>query len=79
MNKMSKSQIQQIKNDIKEECYSLKKVTEGERNPSKKKRIKSLEKKMQKSKGESIKERMLLLLKLKKELKEKYSYNRESK
>jgi len=52
----------------------LKKVTKGKRNPSRKKRIKALTKKVQKLKGESIKDRMLFLFKLGKELDEEYIY-----
>ena len=64
--------MQQIKNNIKRRCYSLKKVTEEERNLSKQKRVKKLLKKIKGVRGESTKKRILLLFKLEKELSEYY-------
>jgi len=62
--------IQKIKDDIVKRCYSLKKVTESEKNLLRIKRVKFLLKKVQKSKGKSTKDQMLLLFKLGKELEE---------
>ena len=62
------SQIQQIKNDIKEERYSLKKVEERGKNLFKKKKIKRLLRKVKKVREEFTKERMLLLLEFGKEI-----------
>ncbi len=52
----STTQIQQIKNDLRERQYTLVKVEETSRNPSQKKRIKKLTKKVKKARGESTKE-----------------------
>jgi len=49
-------------------------VDESIKNPSRKKRIKVLMKKTQKMKGEQIKDRMLLLFELERELDDKYIY-----
>ncbi len=54
--------------DLSEGRYSLKKVPEGERNPSRLCRIKELFKKLRKAKGELISERILLFFELGKEL-----------
>src|SRR6266508_1184113 len=54
--------------DLSEGRYSLKRVPEGERNPSRVCRIKKLFKKLRKVKGELISERMLLFFELGKEL-----------
>src|SRR6266498_2677578 len=54
--------------DLLEGRYTLKKVPEGERNPSRICRIKKLCKKLSKVKGELISERILLFFKLGKEL-----------
>ncbi len=54
--------------DLSEGRYSLKRVPEGERNPSRVRRIKRLFKKLRKAKGELISERMLLFFELGKEL-----------
>ncbi len=43
---MNKTQIQQIKDNIKEGCYNLEQVTVSERESSRKKRIKRIEKKI---------------------------------
>ncbi len=69
---MNKTQIQWIKNDIKEENYSLKKITVGERESSKKKKIKKIEQKIQKK--HLMKEKMLYLFKLEKEIDGEYIY-----
>src|SRR6266542_2246478 len=54
--------------DLSEGRYSLKRVPEGERNPSRICRIKKLFKKLRKAKGELISERILLFFELGKEL-----------
>src|SRR6266542_2796348 len=54
--------------DLSEGQYSLKRVPEGERNPSRISRIKKLFKKLRKAKGELISERILLFFELGKEL-----------
>ncbi len=54
--------------DLSEGRYSLKRVPEGERNPSRVRRIKRLFKKLRKAKGELISDRMLLFFELGKEL-----------
>src|SRR6266540_1852700 len=64
----STPQIQQIKNDIKEERYSLKKVEERGKNLFKKKKIKRLLRKVKEVREKSMKERMLLLLEFGKEI-----------
>ncbi len=80
MNTIRKN-IQKIKNDVKERHYSLQKVEEGERNLSKTKRIKRLWKKIDKEKGELIKEKMLIFFELEKELGKDHSsgnkYNKQ--
>src|SRR6266498_3946148 len=54
--------------DLSEGQYSLKRVPEGERDPSKLRRIKKLFKKLKKTKGELIEDRMILFFELGKEL-----------
>ena len=54
--------------DLVEGRYSLKKVPEGERDPSRMKRIKKLLKKINKVKEEVIDERMIFFFELGKEL-----------
>ena len=49
---MNRQQIQQIKQNIKDENYQIEKVIERDRDPSKRKRIKSLEKQIKKMKQE---------------------------
>src|SRR6266498_2879378 len=56
--------------DLSEGRYSLKRVPEGERDPSRLGRIKKLFKKLRKAKGELMEERMILFFKLGKELEE---------
>ncbi len=65
-------QFKQIKIDIKKDYYTLKKMKEGVRDPSRMKVVKKLIKKVQKMKEESIKKRMLYFFKLGKELEEEY-------
>src|SRR6266545_6089318 len=60
--------ILKIIEDLAEGRYSLKKVPEEERNPSRLRRIKKLFKKLRKAKGELIGERILLFFELGKEL-----------
>ena len=55
---------------MQEGCYSLKRVSAGERNPSREKRIKKLWKKIKAAKEESTEEKMLLFFELGKELKD---------
>ena len=62
------TQIQQIKSDLRERRYTLVKVEEINKNPSQKKRIKRLIKKVKKAREESTKERMLLSFELGKEM-----------
>ena len=50
------TQIQQIKNNLRERRYTLVKVEKISRNPSRKKRIKKLMKKVKEARGESTKE-----------------------
>src|SRR6266540_2396108 len=54
--------------DLSEGRYSLKKVSEGERSPSRLGRIKKLLKKLKKSKGELLGDRLILFFELGKEL-----------
>jgi len=74
--KMNK-QLQQVKIDIKEGCYSLKKVEEEERTSFRQKSIKRLMKKVQKLKGGSMKERMLCFFELGKVLGEEYTIGKK--
>ncbi len=52
--------------------YSLKRISEEDRDPSRTKRMKKLWKKIKKAKEESTEKKMLLLFKLGKELEEEY-------
>ena len=54
--------------DLLEGRYSLKRVPEGERDPSRLCRIKKLMKRLKKAKGELTEDRMILFFKLGKEL-----------
>src|SRR6266542_4016889 len=54
--------------DLSEGRYSLKRIPEGERNPSRLYRIKKLFKKLKKAKGELIEERIILFFELGEEL-----------
>src|SRR6266498_1125645 len=60
--------------DLSEGRYSLKKVPEGERDPSRLRRIKKLFKKLKKAKGELIEDRIILFFELGKELGEDKIY-----
>src|SRR6266542_2804822 len=60
--------------DISEGRYSLKRVSEGERDPSRLSRIKKLFKKLKKAKGELIEDRIILFFELGKELGEDNVY-----
>ncbi len=60
--------IPKIIEDLSEGRYSLKKVPEGERGPSRLGRIKKLLKKLKRSKGELIGDRLILFFELGKEL-----------
>src|SRR6266498_1085798 len=60
--------IPKIIADLSEGRYSLKRVPEGERDPSRLGRIKKLFKKLKKAKGELIEDRILLFFELEKEL-----------
>src|SRR6266498_2122193 len=60
--------IPKIIADLSEGRYSLKRVPEGERGPSKLGRIKKLLKKLKRSKGELTEDRMILFFELGKEL-----------
>src|SRR6266540_3718286 len=64
----SNQHVPKIIADLSEGRYSLKKVPEGERNPSRLCRIKKLFKKLRKAKGELMSERILLFFELGKEL-----------
>ncbi len=63
--------IQKIKADLQDGQYSLKKVVEGERNPSREKRIKRLQRKIKKAEKEMTEEKILLFFELGKELGDK--------
>src|SRR6266540_5275213 len=60
--------------DLSEGRYSLKRVLEGERDPSRLRRIKTLLKKLKKAKGELIEDRIILFFELGKELGEDNIY-----
>src|SRR6266498_1040774 len=60
--------------DLSEGRYSLKRVPEGERDPSRLRRIKKLFKKLKKAKGELMEDRIILFFELGKELKEDNIY-----
>src|SRR6266542_1876093 len=63
-------QIPKIIADLLEGRYSLKRVSEGERDPSRLCRIKKLLKKLKKAKGELIEDRIIIFFELGKELRE---------
>src|SRR6266542_1187692 len=69
---MSKRKVNQyvlkIIADLSEEQYSLKRVPEGERDPSRLCRIKKLFKKLRKTKGELLEDKIILFFELGKEL-----------
>src|SRR6266542_1368870 len=60
--------VSKIIADLSEGRYSLKRVPEGERDPSRLGRIKKLVKKLKKAKGELLEERIILFFELGKEL-----------
>ena len=64
-------QVPRIIADIVEGRYSLKRVSEGEKDPSRMKIIKKLLNKIHKVRGKLIEERMILFFELEKELGEK--------
>src|SRR6266542_384257 len=66
--------VPKIKADISKGQYSLKRVSEGERNPSRLGRIKKLFKKLKKAKGELLKDRIILFFELGKELEDDKIY-----
>src|SRR6266498_1024712 len=76
--KMSKHKTNQyipkIIADLSEGRYSLKRVSEGERDPSRLRRIKKLFKKLKQVKGELLEDRIILFFKLGKELGEDNIY-----
>ena len=76
--KMSKRKANQhvpkIIADLSEGRYSLKKVPDGERDPSRLCRIKKLIKKLRKAKGELLEDRIILFFELGKELGEDKIY-----
>src|SRR6266542_1203859 len=66
--KKANQHVPKIIADLSEGRYSLKRVPEGERNPSRICRIKKLFKKLRKARGELISDRILLFFELGKEL-----------
>ena len=56
--------VQKIKADVQGGHYSLKRISEGERDPSRAKRIRKLWKKIKKAKEESTEEKMTLFFEL---------------
>src|SRR6266540_3542159 len=69
MNKCKANQnVPKIIADLSEGRYSLKRIPEGERDPSRLRRIKKLCKKLKKAKGELIEDRIILFFELGKEL-----------
>src|SRR6266498_2728814 len=69
MNKCKANQnVPKIIADLSEGRYSLKRIPEGERDPSRLCRIKKLCKKLKKAKGELLEERIILFFELGKEL-----------
>ena len=69
----SNQTIQKIKVDVKEGYYSLRRISEEERDPSRAKRIKKLWRKIKKEREETTEERMLLFFELGKELGDEYT------
>src|SRR6266542_2255349 len=66
--------IQKIIADLSEGRYSLKRVPEGERDPSRLGKIKKLFKKLKKTKGELLEDRIILFFELEKELEDDKIY-----
>src|SRR6266542_6558332 len=64
--------VQKIKADIQGGHYSLKRISDEDRDTTRDKRMKKLWKKIKKAKEESTEEKMLLLFELGKELGEEY-------
>ena len=60
--------IQWIKDNIQRKDYNLERVNENEKDPSRKKKVKRLLKKIREEKGELIKDRILTFFELGKEL-----------
>src|SRR6266542_1645273 len=69
----SRQTVKQIKADLQEGHYSIKRIPAGDRNPSRGKRMKKLWKKIKKIGEKSTEEKMLLLFELGKELGEEYT------
>src|SRR6266540_1825687 len=69
--------VSKIIADLSEGRYSLKRIPEGERDPSRLRRIKKLFKKLKKAKGELIEDRIILFFELGKELGEDNIYEGE--
>src|SRR6266542_3507720 len=75
MNKRKANQhVPKIIADLLEGRYSLKRVSEGERDPSRLCRIKKLLKKLKKTKGELLEDRIILFFELGKELEDDNVY-----
>src|SRR6266540_1865376 len=72
MKQKSEQTVQKIKADVQGGHYSLKRISEEYRDPSRTKKMKKLWKKIKKAKEESTEKKMLLLFKLGKELEEEY-------
>ena len=64
--------IQWIKDNIQRKDYNLERVNENEKDPSRKKKVKRLLKKIREEKGELIKDRMLIFFELGKEWSNKW-------
>ncbi len=69
----SKQTVQKIKADVQGGHYSLKRIPDEDRDPSRAKRMKKLWKKIKKAKEESTEEKMLLFFELGKELGDEYT------
>ncbi len=67
-NQKANQHIPKIIADLVEGRYSLKRIPEGERDPSRLGRIKKLLKKLKKAKGELTEDRLILFFELEKEL-----------
>src|SRR6266498_2918414 len=66
--------VSKIIADLSEGRYSLKRVPEGERDPSRLCRIKKLLKKLKRAKGELLEDRIILFFELEKELEDDKMY-----
>src|SRR6266511_2050983 len=69
----SKQTVKKIKADVQGGHYSLKRIPDEDRDPSRAKRMKKLWKKIKKAKEESTEEKMLLFFELGKELGDEYT------